>query len=59
MIRKIRDVLFIWYWSLRGQEWEAVALTMYRRARREGLTHEDASSLAEAYVRAERERTGR
>ena len=47
----IRDWLFLVYWSMRGQRWEAVFITMYRKGRREGLTHEEASSLATEYVR--------
>jgi hypothetical protein len=51
VLHNIRDLLFIAYWSLRGQRKQAVYITMYRKARREGLTHEEATSLAIEYMR--------
>jgi hypothetical protein len=50
----IHDVLFMAYWSLRGQKWEAVWLTMYRRARRDGISDDDAGDLATRYVQEAR-----
>jgi len=47
----LKDWFYIVYWSLRGHEKEAVYITMYRKARRDGLTHEEAVSIAVAYVR--------
>jgi hypothetical protein len=51
VLHNIRDLFLIAYWSLRGQHKQAVYITMYRKARREGLTHEEATSLAIQYIR--------